>query len=150
MASLVCYGLTLLLFHHAYSIAAKAYNDLCSSQGITFWEGYSVNYLGITLIVVATPLFLARSQALIAVNLLLGLITILIATSLLVSAEKTPYECYTTMGIYEDRTSGLSDVDDWFTLATFLSYLLLLVDLAIWGARKLIGWVRMRQGSDAI
>jgi hypothetical protein len=107
LASLVSYGLSLLILHHVHPIAAKAYDDLCSRQGITFGDGHSVRDLGITIIVFAVPLFLARSNALIATNLIIGLTIILAASSLFSTAGNTPYECFTTMGIYEDRTSGL-------------------------------------------
>jgi hypothetical protein len=140
LTSLVAYGLSLLIFHHVHPIAAKAYADLCSSQGMTFGEGPSVRYLGITIIVFAVPLFLARSNALIATNLIIGLATILGASSLFSTAGNTPYECFTTMGIYEDRTSGLDDFDFWLVVAAFVSYVLLVVDLAVWSVKRLIAF----------
>jgi hypothetical protein len=140
LVSLLAYGLSLFIFHHVHPIAAKAYNDLCSSQGVTFGEGYSVRGLGIAIIVFAVPLFLARSNALIAANLIVSLITILGAGTLLYSAGITPYECFTTMGIYEDRTSGLDGFEFWLLVAAFFSYVLLLIDLAIWGVKRLIAF----------
>jgi hypothetical protein len=150
LASLVCYGLSLLIVHHVHPIAAKAYNDLCSSQGVTFGEGHSVIFLGITLIVFAIPLFLARSRALIVTNLVVGLITIFGAISLLHTAGNTPYECFTTMGTYEDHTSGLDGFEFWLCFTVLLSYVLLLVDLAIWGVRKLIASDRTLRRTEAI
>jgi hypothetical protein len=138
LASLLCYGLSLFIVHQVHPIAAKAYNDLCSSQGVTFGEGRSVNFLGITLVVFAIPLFLARNHVLIITNLVIGLITILGAISLLYTAGDTPYECFTQAGTYEDHTSGLDGFELWFCFAALLSYVLLLVDLAIWCVRKLI------------
>lgn len=140
LASLVAYGLSLLIFRHLHPIAAKAYADLCSSQGMTFGEGPSDQYLGITIIVFAVPLFLARSNALIATNLIIGLITILGAISVFSTAGNTPYECFTIMGIYEDRTSGLDGFDFWLVIAVFVSYVLLLVDLAVWIVKRLIAF----------
>jgi hypothetical protein len=43
LASLLLLGLSLLIVHHAQPIVAQAYNDLCSSQGMTFGEGLSVS-----------------------------------------------------------------------------------------------------------
>jgi hypothetical protein len=140
LVSLVTYGLSLLILHHAQPIAAKAYNDLCSSQGMTFYESYSVRYLGITIIVIAVPLFLARSKALIATNLIIGLTVTSAATALLYTAGNTPYECFTTMGTDEDHTSGLEGFEFWFVVATFFSYVLLMADLAIWSAKRLIAF----------
>jgi hypothetical protein len=119
-------------------MAAKAYNDLCSSQGTTFGEGLSVYFLGVTLIIIALPLFLARSNALVLANLIAGLITICSAGLLLGTAANTPYECFTQAGTYEDNTSGLAGFEMWLVFAALLSYVLLVVDLAIWSVRKLI------------
>lgn len=138
LASLVAYSLSLLIVDHVHPIAAKAYDDLCSSQGMTFGEGHSVRDLGITIIVFAVPLFLARSNTLIATNLIIGLITISAASALFYTAGNTPYECFTTMGIYEDRTSGLDGFEWWLLFAASFSYVLLVVDMAIWGAKRLI------------
>jgi hypothetical protein len=138
LATLLFVGLSLLVVHHAQPIAAKAYNDLCSSQGMTFGEGLSVEFLGMTLVVVAPPLFLARSNALVLTNLILSLITICGAGSLLHTAANTPYECFTQAGTYDDSTSGLYGFEMWFAFAAFLVYFLLVVDLAICSIRKLI------------
>jgi hypothetical protein len=137
LASLLAYGLALLIVHHVHPIAAKAYDDLCSRQGITFGEGHSVRDLGITIIVFAVPLFLARSNALIVANLIVSVATILGASALLYSAGNTPYECFTTMGTYEDHTSGLEGFEFWLVVAAFFSYVLLLIDLAIWSVKRL-------------
>jgi hypothetical protein len=107
---------------------------------MTFYESYSVRYLGITIIVIAVPLFLARSKALIATNLIIGLTVTSAATALLYTAGNTPYECFTTMGTDEDHTSGLEGFEFWFVVATFFSYVLLMADLAIWSAKRLIAF----------
>jgi hypothetical protein len=44
------------------------------------------------------------------------------------------------MGIYEDRTSGLDGFDVWLVAAAFFSYVLLLVDWAIWSVKRLIAF----------
>jgi hypothetical protein len=39
LASVLAYGLSLLIFYYAQPIAAKVYNDLCAIQGTTFVDG---------------------------------------------------------------------------------------------------------------
>jgi hypothetical protein len=90
LASLVAYGLSLLILHFDEPIAAKAYNDLCSSQGIKFHPGEPVGVLVVGLMVFAIPLLLARSNALILANLIIGSITVLTVSGLSVTAEDTP------------------------------------------------------------
>ncbi len=119
-------------------MAAKAYDDLCASEGITFGEGYSVRDFGIAIVVFAAPLVLARSRVLIATNLIIALIVTFTASTLLTTAGNIPYECFTSMGTYEDHTSGLEDFTLIAFFATCLAYALLIIDLAIWGIRKLI------------
>jgi hypothetical protein len=150
LTSLACYGLSLVIAHHVQPIAAKAYNDLCASQGITFGEGPSINALGITLLVLAFPLLLARSRILAVVNLGLGLITMSGAIALLRTAGDIPYECFTTMGTYEDNTSGLAGFGMWVFYVALLSYVFLLVDLAIWCISKLIQLKRTLRPMKAV
>jgi hypothetical protein len=76
------YCLSLGSVHHLQPIAAKAYNDLCSSQGITFPEGYSVLQLGMAAIVLALPALLVGSRVAIAINVLVGLATLYVAMTL--------------------------------------------------------------------
>lgn len=139
LASLLFYSLSLLVVHHAHPTAAKAYNDLCSSQGMTFGDGPSVNFLGMILITFAFPQLLARSNAVILTNFIVGLITIWSAWLLLQTAANTPYECFTQAGTYEDHTSGLDGFELWFGFAGLLSYVLLVVDLTVWSVRTVIG-----------
>jgi hypothetical protein len=101
---------------------------------------HSVRDLGITIIVFAVPLFLARSNALIATNLIIGLTTISAASVLLYTAGNAPYECFTTMGTYEDHTSGLDGFELWLVAAAFFSYVLLVIDMAIWSVKRLIAF----------
>jgi hypothetical protein len=138
LASLVAYGLSLFILDHVHPIAAKAYDDLCSSQGTTFGAAHSVREFVIAAIIFAVPLFLARSNALIATNLIIGLVTISAASLLLHTARNTPYECFTTMGTYEDHTSGIDGFEFWLIVAAFSCYVLLVIDLAIWGVKRLI------------
>jgi len=121
-------------------MAAKAYNDLCANKGIQFHAGEPVQNLVVALIVFAVPLLLARSYALVFANLTITSITLLTAGALLVTARDTPYECFTQAGTYEDNTSGLEGFEFWLLFAAFFSYVLLLIDLAIWGARRLIAF----------
>jgi hypothetical protein len=135
-ASLVAYGVSLLFLHLAEPIAAKTYNDLCSSQGIQFNDGEPIGHLVVGFIVLAVPLFLARSHALVSASLMIGAITALAASGLFVTARDVPYECFTQAGTYEDHTSGLDGFEMWLLFAALLSYLLLVIDLAIWCDRK--------------
>jgi hypothetical protein len=119
-------------------MAAKAYDDLCASQGTTFAGGESVGTLIILMTLIAAPLVFARSNSLIVVNIIIGLLTLLGAHGLLSTAANTPYECFTQDGTYEDNTSGLVGFGFWIVFAIFLSYVLLLVDLIIWAVRKVL------------
>jgi len=140
LGSLLAYGISLVIFHHVYPIAAKAYDDLCSNEGMTFGEPYSVSELGIAIVIFAVPLFLGHRDALIAANLIISLVTILGASSLLYTTGDTPYECFTSMGTYEDHTSGLDGFGFWLVIAAFFSYVFLLIDLAIWSVKRLVGF----------
>jgi hypothetical protein len=141
LASPLFYGLSLLIYHQALPIAIKAHNDLCSSQGVTLGEGFK--FPSMVLITIAAPLLLARSNALVLINLVGGLITIGDAVSLLHTAANTPHECFTQAQTYEDRTSGIWGFEMWLTFAILLSYILLVIDLTIWGVRKLVTSRRM-------
>jgi hypothetical protein len=141
-ASLLAMGLSLLIFHHVQPIAAKVYNDLCAMQGITYGVGMAVEGLGITMLAVAVPLLLARSNVLIVVNLITGLITLFGAGTLLSTAGDTPYECFTSGGTYEDHTSGLEGFDFWLTAMVFFAYVFLLIDLIVWAIIKAVAFRR--------
>jgi hypothetical protein len=136
LASVLAYGISLLIVHHVQPIAAKAYDDLCASQGITFGEGESVRTLIIFMILIAVPLVFARSNGLIVVNFIIGLLTVLGAHGLLSTAGDTPYECFTQAWTYEDHTSGLEGFGFWILIAIFFSYVFLLVDLIVWAVKK--------------
>ncbi|MGY4479114.1 hypothetical protein [Bradyrhizobium sp. USDA 3364] len=70
------YALSLPVPHHLYPLAAKAYNELCSSQGMVFAGGPpSFAQDVITIIIVALPLLFARSVVVVATNVILALIT---------------------------------------------------------------------------
>ena len=140
------YGLSLIVFYRAQPIAAKAYNDLCSSQGITFHDLETTNALIGAFVLFVPPLFLARSSPLVIINLILGVVTIFGAGLLLGTAANTPYECFTQAGTYEDHASGLDGFEMWFMLTAVLSYFLLTIDLAVWSIRKLAS-LRRRQTS---
>jgi hypothetical protein len=144
--SLLAHGLSLLIFHHTQPWAAKAYNDLCASQGMTFGAGPSMKALALTMAVVSVPLLLARSNMLIATNLVASLITAIGAAGLLVTAGNTPFECFSVAGHYNDRTSGLEGFDFWEFFMISLSYIFLLIDLTVWGVRRVIAF---RVGSSS-
>jgi hypothetical protein len=134
--SLLANGVSLLIVYYVQPIAAKAYNDLCAGQGVTFGDGRSVQNLCITMALVSIPITIARNNILIVANLVVSLITILGAIGLFKTVGNTPYECFTISGIYEDRTSGLDDFDWGYLFVIFFSYCFLLIDLAIWTVNK--------------
>jgi hypothetical protein len=140
LASAVAYGVSLFIAHYVQPIAAKAYNDLCALQGMTFGDGPSVQELGFFAIALAVLLLLARSNVLIVINLIVSLITVLGASTLLSSAGNTPYECFTSQGTYEDNTSGLFGFGFWLVVVVFLSSIVLVIDLLIWAIRKAIAF----------
>jgi uncharacterized membrane protein YhdT len=150
LLSLVCYGLSILIVHYEYPVAAKTFNELCASQGITFNEEPSVSFLGIAFMILSTPPCLARSGILVVSNSVISLITIIGAFALPYTVRHRPYECFTVMGIYEDNTSGLDGFAEWLLLVTLLSYVLLLADLAIWLVGKLIARKRTLKQTVAI
>jgi hypothetical protein len=115
-----------------------AYNDLCASQGMDYGAGWSVRTLALMMAAIAVPLLLARSNILIAANLIASLATAAGASGLLITAGNTPFECFSVAGHYIDRTSGLEEFDAWEVFLTFLSCVLLLIDWAVWGARKAV------------
>lgn len=135
-ASLLAYAVSLLIFYYVQPIAAKAYIDLCATQGTTFGSGESVRTLSIAMVIVAVPLLFALSDTLLVINLIISLITALGAGGLLSTAANIPYACFTNAGTYEDHTSGLEGFGFWFAFVILFTYILLLIDLVIWAARK--------------
>jgi hypothetical protein len=135
LLSPLSYGLSLLIFEHAQPIAAKVYDDLCASQGVTFGKGEPIGTLIIAWVLIVAPLVLARSKILVLGNLVASLLTLLGACSLLFTAGNEPYECFTQAGTYEDNTSGLEGFSFWFAFVLLFSYALLLVDLTIWAVK---------------
>ena len=98
LATLAAYGVSLIFLHYAESLAEKVYDDLCSSEGITFAKPTSVLSLVVVLVVFSVPTLLARSRAVIVANLTTSLITAGGAVLLLFTASDTPYECFTMGG----------------------------------------------------
>ncbi|WP_035647742.1 hypothetical protein [Bradyrhizobium sp. ORS 285] len=128
-ASLLAYGGALSIYHHAQPIAAKAYNEPCAGQGMLFGEPTSVGALLLVLLVAAVPVLLVRGTASVMLNLGLGLVELVAAMSLLATAGRPPYECFTQAGTYEDHVSGLGEFELASVLLVLLSHLLLAVDL---------------------
>jgi hypothetical protein len=112
-------------------LAEKAYDDLCSREGITFYEPTSAMSLVLFMIVFSAPTLLARSRALVVANLMASLITAAGAVLLLFTASNTPYECFTTSGTYEDHTSGLEEFTLWGVFVLLVSFALLFIDLSV-------------------
>jgi len=88
------------------------------------------------MIIIAVPIRLARSSVLIFINLCISLITLWAANGLRFTVGNRPYECFTSMGTYEDHTSGLEEFSLWLGAVCFFPYVFLLIDLAIWWIGK--------------
>ena len=136
LATLAAYGVSLIFLHYAELLAEKVYDDLCTSEGITFGKPTSIMVLAAILFVFSVPTLLARSRALIVANLATSLITAGGAVLLLFTASDTPYECFTMGGTYEDHTSGLPEFTFWGIFVLLLSFALLAIDLSVWAIRK--------------
>ena len=140
-ASLLAYAGSILIYYYAAPMAAKAYNDLCALEaGTVLPDVESVKFLGRAMIALAVPVLLARSKTLLIINLSISLITALWAGTLLSTAGRTPFECFSSGGSYDDRTSGLEEFFLWFVFVVFLSCVLLVLDLVIWAERKADVW----------
>jgi hypothetical protein len=136
LATLAAYGGSLIFLHDAELLAEKVYDDLCSREGIAFGKPTSAMSLVLVTVVLSVPTVLARSRALIIANLTASLITAGAAMLLMFTASKTPYECFTMAGTYEDHTSGLGEFALWGVLVWLLSFVLLVIDLSVWALRK--------------
>jgi len=136
LATLAAYGISLIFLHFAESLAEKVYDNLCSSEGITFGKPTSIMGLVVVMVVFSVPTLLARSWALIVVNLTISLITAGGAVLLLFTASDTPYECFTMGGTYEDHTSGLGEFTLWGFFALLSLFGLLFIDLSVWALKK--------------
>jgi hypothetical protein len=69
---LFAYSLSLFIFYHVQPIAAKAYDDLCAVQGVTYGNGSSVGELLSIFAVLATVTLVARGTTLIIANLIVA------------------------------------------------------------------------------
>ena len=130
LATLAAYGGSLIFLHYAELLAEKAYDDLCSREGITFHEPTSAMSLVLFMVVFSVPTLFC-SRALVVANLTASLITAAGAVLLLFTASNTPYECFTTSGTYEDHTSGLEEFTLWGVFVLLVSFALLFIDLSV-------------------
>src|SRR6478736_1906319 len=132
LASLIAYGFSYaFVIFVIHPIAAKAYDDLCRDQGITFGDGFSP-VDGFFLAALAAPVLLARSNAVIATNLFVSVCSMIGAVALLSSAGDTPYQCFTMGGSYEDHTSGLGGFGLWMGFVVLASIIVVAFDLLGW------------------
>jgi hypothetical protein len=139
---LLVYGLSLFIAHRVQPIVAKAYDDLCTVQGVTYGNGNSVRELRSIFAILSAVTLFARSTTLIIANLIISSLTFLGAVGLLFTAGNTPYECFTTMGSYEDHTSGLEGFGFWVATVCGLLVVFLCVDLAVWTVKKAVRFWR--------
>jgi hypothetical protein len=140
--TLVAYGGALILLHCAELLAQKVYDDLCSKDGISFHEPTTLIGLVLVMIIFSVPPLLARSRVLVIADLTASLITLAGSVLLLSTASRTPYECFTMGGTYEDHTSGLGEFVFWGGFVLLLSFGSLFVDLLIWVSKAVMARLR--------
>jgi hypothetical protein len=139
LGGLLAYGLALLVGFYGASLASDAYHKVCEKEAT--WVAtdplQAVGFALIMVVVVILPTLLARSKALVKVNLCLGSLTTVFAFLLLFTAGTSPDECYSSGGSYEDHVSGLPEFTFCFIFLVVISYVFVLLDWSIWAARNL-------------
>jgi hypothetical protein len=140
LGGLVAYSLAVLVGFYAASLTSTAYHEACKAE-VVFAAGVNplqdVGIGLITILAILLPTLLARSKALVAVNLCLGLLTVVFAFLFLFSASTPPPECYSGGGSYEDHVSGLPEFTFYLIFVVVISYAFVLLDWSIWGVRNL-------------
>jgi hypothetical protein len=136
--TLAAFGLTGPIVSQARNMAGKAYNDACFNDAPVI-PIHDTNdwlpFLGVGLIVLL-PVACARTRPVAGTNLLLSIVTLLLARRLLATAGTPPYECFSHGGTYEDRVSGLGEFDMWFFLTLLILYVTFFVNGLIWVIRQ--------------
>jgi hypothetical protein len=121
------------------SLASNAYHQVCEKE--VTWAATDphreVGFVLIMIVVVMLPTLLARSKALVKVNLCLGLLTALFAFLLLSTAGTLPDECYSSGGSYEDHVSGVPEFTFYLIFVAVISYVFVVLDWSIWAVRNL-------------
>lgn len=139
LGGLLAYGFALLVGLYGASLASNAYHKVCEKE--VTWAAtdplQAVGFALIVIVVVILPTLLARSNALVAVNLCLGLLTAVFAFLFLFTAGTLPYECYSSGGSYEDHVSGLPEFTFYIIFVVVISYVFILLDWSIWAVRNL-------------
>lgn len=140
LGGLLAYSLAVLVGFYAASLTSNAYHEACKEEVVFAAVVDPLRDVGIALImivVILLPTLLARSKALITVNLCLGLLTVVFAFLFLFSASTPPYACYSSGGSYEDHVSGLPEFTFYLIFVVVTSYVFLLLDWSIWAVRNL-------------
>lgn len=139
LGGVLAYGLALLVGFYGASLASSAYYKVCEKE--VSWAApdplREVGFALIIIVVVMLPTLLARSNALVKVNLCLGLLTALFAFLLLSTAATLPDECYSSGGSYEDHVSRVPEFTFYLIFVAVISYVFVLLDWLIWAVRKL-------------
>lgn len=120
-----------LLYRWAGFIALATYNQACNGDDRFVGRDYFVpdeRTLIAAVLIVAVPMLLAHSAALVKANAAISLFFLLFAASLILTAGSLPEECVTMGGSYEDRASGLPEFGLSFLFWGLLSYVLLAID----------------------
>jgi hypothetical protein len=136
--SLGAFALTGPLAAQATIVAAKAYNDLCFNEA-PLWrtpDGSIWLSLGVGLVVLL-PTICSRSSSVVVMNLFLSIVTLLLACRVQATAGTPPYECFSHNGTYEDRVSGLRELDLWGSLILIVLYVAFVVDWLVWFIRRM-------------
>jgi hypothetical protein len=136
--SLLAYSLAVPAYLYRASLASDAYSEACTKE-IARTATHPLEAIGLALImvgVITLPTLLARSDALVTVNLCLSLFVAGFAVSLLFTARTPPYECFTSGGSYEDHVSGLLEFTLCSAFVVVVSYFFVLLEWSIWELRN--------------
>jgi hypothetical protein len=138
LGGVLAYGFAVLVVLYGASLASDAYHRACAKEAT--WAAadplQGVGFVLIAIVVIIFPTLLARSKALVVVNLWFGLLTVVFAAFFLFTASTPPYECYTMGGSYEDHVSGLPEFTLYLAFVVAVSYFFVVLDWSIWGVQN--------------
>jgi hypothetical protein len=146
LGGLLAYSFAILVGLYGASLVSDAYHKACAND-VTWaaadpFRGFG--FVLIAIVVIILPTLLARSKALVVVNLCLGLLTFVFAFFFVVTASTPPHECYSMGGSYEDHVSGLSEFTLYLAFVVVASYFFVAFDWLIWGVRNLVNTLKHR------
>jgi hypothetical protein len=135
LGGVLAYGFAVLVGLYGASLGSDAFHRACAKE-VTWTAAdpfQGVGFVLIAIVAIIFPTLLARSKALVVVNLCLGLLTAVFAVFFLFTASTPPHECYTMGGSYEDHVSGLPEFTFYLAFVVAVSYFLVVLDWSIWG-----------------